>query len=70
MRTSAGRIRVGDMHMMFPAMIARLLGHTQIQTPARYGHLAQQSVKTAADTVADSLADDVGRRPRALLTPE
>ncbi len=45
-------------------MIARLLGHSQIQTTARYAHLARQSVKTAA-TVADSLADDIGPVPGA-----
>ena len=41
-------------------MIARLLGHSQIQTTAHYAHLARRSVKTAADTVAGSLADDIG----------
>ena len=46
-------------------MIARLLGHSQIQTTARYAHLARQSVKTAAGTVADSLADDIGPPPGA-----
>ena len=44
-------------------MIARLLGHSQIQTTARYAHLARQSVKTAADRVADSLADDMDVSP-------
>ena len=47
-------------------VIAKLLGHSQIQTPARYAryaryaHFARQSVKTAADTVANSLAEDMG----------
>ncbi len=45
--------------------IARLLGHSQIQTTARYAHLARQPVKTAAATVADSLADDMGPAPGA-----
>ncbi len=43
--------------------IARLLGHSQ--TTARYAHLARQPVKTAAATVADSLADDMGPAPSA-----
>ena len=30
-------------------MTAKLLGHTQIQTTARYAHLAPSSVKTIAD---------------------
>ena len=50
-------------------MIARLLGHSQIQTTARYAHLARQSVKTAADTVANSLADDIGPSLRSSLAP-
>ena len=45
--------------------IARLLGHSQIQTTARYAHLARQSVKTAAIRVADSLADDLDTAPDA-----
>ena len=49
-------------------MIARLLGHSQIKTTARYAHLARQSVKTAADTVADSLAEDLGLPPVAPST--
>ena len=52
-------------------MIARLLGYTcQIQTTARYAHLARQSVKTAADTVADSLGDDIVRRRAPRPSPD
>ena len=40
-------------------MIAKLLGHTQVQTTARYAHLSPHSVKTVADRVADSPADDM-----------
>ena len=29
-------------------MIGKLLGHTQVQTTARYAHLANDSVKSAA----------------------
>ncbi len=40
-------------------MIGRLLGHTQVETTARYAHLAQDSVKESADRVADSIAGDL-----------
>ena len=40
-------------------MIARLLGHRQIASTARYAHLARTSVHEAAAQVADSLAEDV-----------
>lgn len=38
-------------------MIGKLLGHTQVQTTARYAHLAAEPVRTAADAVAESLKD-------------
>lgn len=37
-------------------MIGKLLGHTQIQTTARYAHLAADPVKSAADQVSASIA--------------
>lgn len=37
-------------------MIGKLLGHTQVQTTARYAHLAADPVKAAADKIADRLA--------------
>ena len=40
-------------------MIARLLGHRQIASTARYAHLARASVHEAAARVADSLAEDI-----------
>ena len=39
-------------------MIGRLLGHTQVETTARYAHLAQDSVREFAVGVADSIAGD------------
>jgi integrase len=36
-------------------MIGKLLGHTQVQTTARYAHLAADPVRSAADSVASSL---------------
>jgi integrase len=41
-------------------MIGRLLGHTQVQTTARYAHLAAEPVRTAADAVASNLAQAIG----------
>jgi integrase len=37
-------------------MIGKLLSHTQVQTTARYAHLAADPIKTAADQVAGSIA--------------
>ena len=41
-------------------MIGKLLGHTQVQTTARYAHLAANPVKQAADDVANSLKGALG----------
>jgi integrase len=41
-------------------MIGKLLGHTQVQTTARYAHLAAEPVKSAADSVAGSLQRALG----------
>ena len=40
-------------------MIGKLLGHRQVQTTARYAHLARHSVKAAAGRIEDSLAADL-----------
>ena len=40
-------------------MIGRLLGHTQVETTARYAHLAQDSVRESADRVAESIGGDL-----------
>ena len=40
-------------------MIGKLLGHTQVETTARYAHLAEDSVKESAARVADSIAGDL-----------
>jgi integrase len=36
-------------------MIGKLLGHTQVQTTARYAHLARDPVKTAGGRVLDTI---------------
>ena len=40
-------------------VIAKLLGHAQIQTTARYTHLARDAVKDAATRVANDIAEDI-----------
>ena len=40
-------------------MIGKLLGHTQVQTTARYAHLANESVKASGSRIADSIGDDI-----------
>ena len=41
-------------------MIGKLLGHTQIQTTARYAHLANDPVKSAANRIASRIAEVAG----------
>ena len=41
------------------AMIGKLLGHRQVQTTARYAHLARESVKASAARIAESIASDM-----------
>jgi integrase len=46
-------------------MIGKLLGHTQVQTTARYAHLANDPVKTAAGRVSDAIgAAMLGKRKK------
>ena len=40
-------------------VIGKLLGHSDIETTARYAHLAQDSIHEAAERIADSIAADV-----------
>ena len=40
-------------------MIGKLLGHTQVQTTARYAHLARDSIQSAASRVTDSIGGDL-----------
>ena len=42
-------------------MIGKLLGHTQMQTTARYAHLARDTVKASAARIGDSIDSDLGR---------
>ncbi len=40
-------------------MIGRLLGHTQVETTARYAHLAEDSLRDSAVRISDSIAADL-----------
>ena len=40
-------------------VIAKLLGHSHIQTTARYAHLARDTVREAAERIAQSIAEDI-----------
>ncbi len=42
-------------------MIGRLLGHTQVQSTARYTHLANDPVNSAANRIASRIAEVTGR---------
>jgi integrase len=41
-------------------MIGKLLGHSQVQTTARYAHLAGDPVRAAANDIANSIAANLG----------
>ena len=41
-------------------MIGKLLGHTQVQTTARYAHLANDPVKSAANRISNRIAEVAG----------
>ena len=40
-------------------MIGTLLGHTQVQTTARYAHLARDSIQTAAARITGSIGGNL-----------
>ena len=41
-------------------LLGKLLGHTQVQTTARYAHLAADPVKAAAERVTSNIASILG----------
>ena len=47
-------------------MIGKLLGHTQVQTTARYAHLARDTVKASAARIGDSIDNDLDVSEAAL----
>ena len=40
-------------------MIGKLLGHAEVETTARYAHLSRESVREAAERIAQSIAADI-----------
>ena len=42
-----------------PTMIGKLLGHTQVQTTARYAHLARDSMQNAASRITKSIGGNL-----------
>jgi integrase len=51
------------------AVIAKLLGHTDVKTTARYAHLADDPVKQAAARIANSIAAAMNGKPSAEIVP-
>lgn len=51
-------------------MIGKLLGHTQVQTTARYAHLAADPIKKAAGKISDRLAASLFALSRPVTPPE
>ena len=45
-------------------MIGKLLGHTQVQTTARYAHLKTTPIRAAADKVSNAIAMALTRPPK------
>lgn len=45
-------------------MIGRLLGHTQVQTTARYAHLKTDPIRAAADAVSEAIAAALANAPK------
>ena len=69
-RAGLDDVRVHDLRHSFASggllvgeglpMIGKLLGHTQVQTTARYAHLANDPVKSAANRIARRIAEVAG----------
>ena len=65
-RAGLNDVRIHDLRHTFAStavtsgqglpMIGKLLGHTQVQTTARYAHLASATIKTAASDVSAEIA--------------
>ncbi len=69
-RASLDGVRIHDLRHSFASgglpvgkglpMIGKLLGHTQVRTTARYAHLANDPVKSAANRIAGRIAEVAG----------
>ena len=51
-------------------MIGKLLGHMQVQTTARFAHLAQDSIQNAAARITGSIGGNLSRASDADETTE
>lgn len=70
-RSGLDDVRIHDLRHSFASgalalgeglpMIGKLLGHTQVQTTARYAHLADDPVKAAAARVSDAIGRVIGK---------
>ena len=68
-RAELNDVRIHDLRHSFASralalgeglpMIGKLLGHTQVQTTARYAHLARDTVKASAARIGDSIERDL-----------
>ena len=73
-RAGLDDVRIHDLHLSFASralalgeglpMIGKLLGHTQVQTTARYAHLARDTVKASAARIGDSIDQDLDAAER------
>ena len=78
-RSGLDNVRLHDLRHSFASralalgeslpMIGKLLGHTQVQTTARYAHLAEDSVKEAAARIAVSIGADITKAAQPLRVP-
>ena len=69
-RAALDDVRIHDLRHSFASggllvgeglpMIGKLLGHTQVQTTARYAHLSNDPVKSAANRIASRIAEVSG----------
>ena len=69
-RAGIGNLRIQDLRHSFASggllvgeglpMIGKLLGHNKVQTTARYAHLANDPVKSAANRIASRIAEVAG----------
>ncbi len=72
-RADLPNVRIHDLRHSFASralalgeglpMIGKLLGHTQVQTTARYAHLARDTVKASAARIGDSIDNDLDAAP-------
>ena len=70
-RAALDDVRIHDLRHSFASqalaggenlpMIGKMLGHSQVQTTARYAHLAEEPIRVATDRVAESIAGAMGR---------